>query len=158
MNLNVDGGLGNRSSTFGLNGNYRKGKLGFNVGGNGRFIYNKAFTDLEQSTELNGNTIRTSQKADAFDHGFFGQYSFGFDYDIAKNQSLTGNARFGIRNFNRDQNQTTYLYTNDVESSASKRDVYSKDLSNSVDLNIDYVRTFKPQQEWTISTQYSQIT
>ncbi|MFD1820803.1 Outer membrane receptor for ferrienterochelin and colicins [Pseudarcicella hirudinis] len=156
LNLNVDGGLGNRSSTFGLNGNYRKGKLGFNVGGNGRFIYNKAFTDLEQSTELNGNTIRTSQKADAFDHGFFGQYSFGFDYDIAKNQSLTGNARFGIRNFNRDQNQTTYLYTNDVESSASKRDVYSKDLSNSVDLNIDYVRTFKPQQEWTISTQYSQ--
>jgi outer membrane receptor protein involved in Fe transport len=36
------------------------------------------------------------------------------------------------------------------------RGINSQDLSNSVDLNIDYLHTFKPQQEWSISTQYSQ--
>lgn len=31
----------------------------------------------------------------------------------------------------------------------------NKDLSNNVDVNVDYLRTFKPQQEWSVSTQYS---
>ena len=82
LNLNVDGGLGNRSSVLGLTGNYRKGKLGITLGGNGRFIYNKTQTDLEQSTFLNGNTIRTSQKENAYVNGVFGQYNLGFDYDV----------------------------------------------------------------------------
>jgi ferric enterobactin receptor len=156
LNLSVDGGLGNRSSVLGLTGNYRKGKLGITLGGNGRAIYNKAQTDLEQSTFLNGNTIRTSQIADAYDYGIFGQYNLGLDYEISKNQSLTGNARFGIRNFNRDQNQVNNIFTNEIASLPTKRDVFSKDLSNSIDLNLDYVKTFKPQQEFSISTQYSQ--
>jgi outer membrane receptor protein involved in Fe transport len=156
LNLSVDGGLGNRSSILGLTGNYRKGKLGITLGGSGRAIYNKAQTELEQSTFLNGNTIRTSQIADAYDYGVFGQYNLGFDYELSKTQSLTGNARFGIRNFNRDQNQVNQVFTNEMASLPTKRDVFSKDLSNSIDLNLDYVKTYKPQQEFSISTQYSQ--
>jgi outer membrane receptor protein involved in Fe transport len=156
LNLSVDGGLGNRSSVLGLTGNYRKGKLGITLGGNGRAIYNKAQTILEQSTFQNGNTIRTNQTADAYDSGVFGQYNLGFDYELSKTQSLTGNARFGIRNFNRDQNQVSNVFTNEIASLPTRRDVYSKDLSNSIDLNLDYIKTFKPQQEFSISTQYSQ--
>jgi outer membrane receptor protein involved in Fe transport len=37
----------------------------------------------------------------------------------------------------------------------SLRKVDRKDLSGTVDFNIDYIRTFKPQQEWSISTLYS---
>lgn len=156
INLNVDGGLGNRSSVLGLTGNYRKGKLGITLGGNGRFIYNKTQTDLEQSTFLNGNTIRTSQKTDAYVSGVFAQYNLGFDYELSKTQTLTGNARFGLRNFNRDLNQINNVFTNEIASLPTKRDVYSRDLSNSIDLNLDYVKTFKPQQEFSISSQYSQ--
>ncbi|AUD00538.1 TonB-dependent receptor domain-containing protein [Spirosoma pollinicola] len=156
LHLDVDGGVGNRTSTLGLNGSFRQGKLGVNLNGNGRAIYNKASTELDQSTFINGTTVRTSQQADAFDHGMFGQYALGFDYDLAKNQSLTAGARFGIRNFNRDQHQTTTLFTDEITGSPSKRDVFSKDLSNSIDLTVDYLHTYKPQQEWSISTQYSQ--
>lgn len=156
LNLAMDGGLGNRASTLGLNGGYRRGKLGFNLSGNGRAIYNKASTDLEQSTLRNDTTYRTSQQVAAFDHGIFGQYALGVDYDLARNQSLTANARFGIRNFNRDQDQNTNLFADETPGFSSKRKVYSHDLSNSLDLNLDYLHTFKPQQEWSMSTQYSQ--
>lgn len=154
LTLNIDSGVGNRASNLGLNGSYRRGKIGFNLGGFGRAFYNKAETTFEQSTWQDGAAIRTSQDANAFDNGLFGQYSLGFDYDIAKNQSLTAGVRFGVRNLRRDQELTINQYQNDVFSAAF-RDVDNRDLSNNVDVNVDYLRTFKPQQEWSISTQYS---
>ena len=156
LTLNVDGGVGNRSSTLGLTGNYRKGKLGITLGGNGRFIYNPALNVIEQSTILNGNILKTNQQATAFDRGVFGQYNLGFDYDLAKNQSLTANVRFGVRNFNRDQTLVSNSFVNEIAAGTTSRDLKTKDLSNSIDLNLDYLHTYKPGQEWTISTQYSQ--
>ena len=159
--LDINGGVGNRTSTLGLNGSFRQGKLGVNLNGNGRAIYNKASTDLEQSTTINGTTVRTSQQASAFDKGLFGQYALGLDYDLAPNQSLTGGVRFGIRNFNRDQNLNTTLFTNEVAGTPARRDVFGKDLSNSIDVNVDYLHTYaqakdRTPKEWSISTQYSQ--
>lgn len=156
LTLNIDSGAGNRASNLGLNGNYRKGKMGFSLSGFGRAFYNPSSGTLTQSTIQNGASIKTNQTTDAFDNGLFGQYTLGFDYDIAKNQSLSASARFGVRNLTRDQTQITSLFKDDVLQSLANRDVVSKDLSNSMDFNIDYVRTFKPQQEWSISTQYSQ--
>lgn len=155
LTLNVDAGAGIRGSNLGLNGSFRKGKLGVTMGGGGRAFYNKAATSLDQSTLVNGNTVLTKQTADAFDNGLFGRYNLGFDYDISKNQALTAGINFGTRNFIRTQDYTTNLYTNNVLSSTAFRNVDSKDLSNSVDFNLDYIRTFKPSQEWSVSTQYS---
>ena len=155
LTLNLDAGAGVRGSNLGLNGNIRKGKLGVSMGGGGRAFYNKAATSLDQSTFRDGNTVLTRQTANAFDNGLFGRYNLGFDYDISKNQSLTAGVNFGTRNFIRTQDFTTNLYTNNVFNSTSLRNVDSKDLSNSVDINLDYVRTFKPSQEWSVSTQYS---
>ncbi len=160
VHLDVDGGLGNRASNVGLNGNFRKGKVGLSLTGNGRAIYNKAYSDLQQDTRIPNadqsiSTVRTSQQIDAFDHGMFGQYALGLDYDLAKNQSLTANARFGMRNLNRDQHQTNNIFTDAAPGVPARRDVNSHDLNNSVDLNVDYLHTYKPQQEWSISSQYS---
>ncbi|RYU93996.1 outer membrane beta-barrel family protein [Emticicia agri] len=155
LTLNVDAGAGIRGSNLGLNGSIRKGKLGVTMGGGGRAFYNKAGVSLDQSTLVNGNTILTKQTADAFDNGIFGRYNLGFDYDISKNQSLTAGVNFGTRNFIRTQDFTTNIYSNNVLNSTSFRNVDSKDLSNSVDVNLDYIRTFKPSQEWSVSTQYS---
>ncbi len=153
--LSLDTGTGLRGSNLGLNGSLRTGKLGVTLGGFGRAFYNKALVQMDQSTMQNGNDILTNQTADAHDFGMFGRYNLGFDYDLGKNQYLTAGVNFGTRNFSRDQDYTTKLFTNDILSSTAFRNVDSRDASNSVDLNLDYVKTFKPGQEWSVSTLYS---
>lgn len=155
LTLNVDAGAGLRASNLGLNGSYRQGKLGLTLGGFGRAMYNRASSTLDQTTMVGGQALRTSQTGTAFDKPVFGQYTLGIDYDLAKDQSLSANVRYGTRNFIQQQNQLTNTYANESLLSMTNRDVDRKDLSNSVDMNLDYIRTFKPQQEWSISTQYS---
>ena len=155
LTLNVDAGVGLRASNLGLNGSYRQGKLGITLGGFGRAMYNHASSTLDQTTLVGSQLLRTSQQGTAFDKPIFGQYTLGFDYDLAKNQSLSANVRFGTRNFIQQQTQLTNTFSGDSLLSMTNRNVNRKDLSNSVDMNLDYVRTFKPQQEWSISTQYS---
>jgi ferric enterobactin receptor len=155
LTLNVDAGAGLRASNLGLNGSYRQGKLGLTLGGFGRAMYNRASSTLDQTTFSGTQALRTSQQASAFDKPLFGQYTLGIDYDLAKDQSLSANIRYGTRNFVQQQNQLTSTYAGETLLGMTNRDVDRKDLSNSVDMNLDYVRTFKPQQEWSISTQYS---
>ena len=153
--LNLDTGVGLRGSNLGLSSSFRTGKLGITLGGNGRAFYNPAFVTLDQNTTQNGNAIRTNQQVSAFDNGLFGRYNFGFDYDLGKNQSITAGVNFGNRNFKRNQDYTTQLFTNSLLSATNYRNVDSRDNSNSVDMNLDYIRTFKPGQEWSVSTLYS---
>ncbi len=162
LHLDVDAGAGNRTSTLGLNGSFRKGKLGVNLNGNGRGIYNPSSSDLNQTTfqSQSAKPIQTRQHANGFDTGLFGQYALGLDYDLAPNQSLTAGARFGVRNLNRDQQFATSTFMGDVVSAPALRNVTSHDLSNSVDLNVDYLHTYKkvddePAKEFSISSQFS---
>jgi outer membrane receptor protein involved in Fe transport len=156
LNLNVDSGVGNRGSSLSLNGNYRKGKAGFTLGGFGRANYNTITkTNLDQTSQVNGVSTLTRQSGDGHSSFLFGQYNLGFDYDLAKNQSLTAGVRYGVRNMNSQQDLMTQLFTNGVAGSTAFRNVDAKNLSGTVDANIDYLHTFKPQQEWSISTLYS---
>jgi outer membrane receptor protein involved in Fe transport len=156
LNLNIDSGVGNRGSILSLNGSYRKGKAGFTVGGFGRGIYNTITkTNLDQTSVVNNVTTLTRQSGDGHSQGLFGQYNAGFDYDLAKNQSLTAGVRYGVRNFVNQQNLLTQLFTNNMPNFAQNRYVDAKNLSGTVDMNVDYLHTFKPQQEWSVSTLYS---
>jgi len=159
LSLNIDGGVGNRGSMLGLNGSYRKGKGGVTLGGFGRGIYNTITkSSLDQTSIVNGVSTLTKQTGDGSSEGLFGQYNLGFDYDLAKNQSLTAGVRYGVRNFTTQQDLITRLYNNNVlnPDASSRRDVDAKNLSGTVDVNLDYLHTFKkPQQEWSISTLYS---
>lgn len=152
--LSVDMGGGNRASNLGLNGSYRKGKLGLTLGGFGRAMYPRALTTLNQST-LGPKAFRTQQDIDSRDFGVFGNYTLGADYDLSKNQSLSGNVRFGTRNFLKDQNMVIRQFTDNVLSSETERNVDTRDLSTSVDVNLDYLRSYKPGKEWSIAAQYS---
>jgi ferric enterobactin receptor len=158
LTLNIDSGVGLRASNLGLNGSYRHGKFGMTLGGFGRAFYNKANTTLDQTTVKNGVSLLTQQSADAYDNGLFGRYNLGFDYEISKKQSITASLAFGTRNFDRTQDFITKSFANSALINTGFRNVDSKDISNSIDVNVDYVRTFKPQQEWSISTQYSKNT
>lgn len=156
LNLNVDSGIGNRGSMLSLNGGYRKGKAGFTIGGFGRGMYNTITkTSLEQTSIVNGAATTTTQTGDGNSKGLFGNYNLGFDYDLAKNQSLTAGVRYGVRNMINEQDLITRLTKSGSADDISRRNVDAKNLSGTVDVNLDYLHTFKPQQEWSISTLYS---
>ena len=156
LNLNVDSGVGNRMSLLSLNGSYRKGRTGFTVGGFGRAMYNTFFrTTLDQTSLFNGVATQTRQAADGRTSGLFGQYNLGFDHNLAKNQSLTGGIRYGVSNQSNQQELLIQLLMDQTTEATGNRHVITKNLSGTVDANVDYLHTFKPQQELSISTLYS---
>jgi outer membrane receptor protein involved in Fe transport len=162
LTLNVDAGAGLRGSNLGLNGNYRRGKMGFSLGGFGRASYNVrgAFENNQFNTVTDNNVTTQTlslQSGENRNQGIFGNYNLGWDYDINKKNSLAASVRYGMRNNNSYQdNLISQIFTNDVLSSNSLRDVNTKDLSGNVDMNLSYNHYFeKPQQEFTLLAMYS---
>jgi outer membrane receptor protein involved in Fe transport len=154
LTLGIDAGLGLRGSNLGLNGNYRKGKMGFSLGGWGRANYNvKGKFTNEQVT---GSTTNF-QTADTRNQGLFGHYNLGWDYDINKKNALAASVRFGVRNFSNFQNDlTTQLYRGGLLDNSTVADVTSQDLSNNVDANFTYTHYYeKPQRELSFQGLYS---
>ncbi|GAB3641226.1 TonB-dependent receptor [Spirosoma arcticum] len=156
--LDVNGGAGNRGANLGINGNYRVGKMGFSLGGFGRAEYNVrgAFSN-DQTTASPTGTIRTLQSASTLNQRLFGNYQLGWDYDIDKNTSLTASLRYGARNGITNQNNllTQTFLPNGFFPIVNNRNVETKDLSGTVDANLTYLRTYKPQQELSVLALYS---
>jgi len=162
LTLNVDAGVGYRGSNLGLNGNYRKGKMGFSLGGFGRASYNvegafeNSQTTIDTVTQI---TRLTNQYANNRNNGLFGNYNLGWDYDINKKNSITTSIRYGVRNNTSYQDaltSQTFENGSSTPSFSSLTDVTSKDLSGTVDLNFTYTHLFeKPQQEFSILALYS---
>jgi outer membrane receptor protein involved in Fe transport len=160
LTLNVDAGVGLRGSNLGLNGNYRKNKMGFSIGGFGRSMYNvngsfennqvtySDFSDTQPTTNL--------QQADTRQQGLFGNYTLGWDYDINDKNYLTASARFGARNGNNWQDGLLTTLTDENGVTSSLRDVESKDRNNNMDLSLTYTHLYKkPQREFSVMTNYS---
>ncbi|MEQ1585883.1 MAG: TonB-dependent receptor [Cyclobacteriaceae bacterium] len=160
LTLNVDAGVGYRGSNLSLNGNYRRGKMGFSLGGFGRSNYNIQGAFNNDQTTIDGTeTYQTIQTANNRSNGLFGNYNLGWDYDINKKNSVTASVRYGLRNNNSFQDGlTTSSFENGstIPSSISLRDVDTKDLSNTTDLNFTYTHLFeKPQEEFSLLALYS---
>jgi outer membrane receptor for ferrienterochelin and colicin len=161
VTMNINSSAGIRGSNLGLNGNYRQGKLGISVGGFGRAMYNvKGSFENEQITKDINNInpdITNIQRADTRNNNLFGNYRFGFDYDIDEKNSLTGSLRFGARNGSNYQDDLlTQLSTGNTITSSDFRNVKTVDNSGTHDINLTYTRLFdKPQQEFSILGLYS---
>ncbi len=100
LTMNINSSSGYRGSNLGLNGSYRKGKLGLSLGGFGRAQYNtpgKFYNNQTTYNTLKDTTYQNIQSASTRNQNIFGNYTLGLDYDIDKNNSLTGSVRFGIR-------------------------------------------------------------
>lgn len=154
--LNLDSGVGNRGSNLGLNGNLRTGKMGFSLSGFGRASYNVrgAFANTQQIFGSSGTTT-TEQSADTRNQNVFGQYTLGWDYDISKTSAITASLRYGARNNTTFQDNFLTKTSGPYFPTYNARNVRTDDLSGTVDANVDYTRTFKPQQEFSLSAQYS---
>ncbi|WP_461140582.1 TonB-dependent receptor domain-containing protein [Spirosoma pomorum] len=163
--LNVDGGVGNRGTNLSLNGNYRVGKMGFSLGGFGRAEYNVrgSFYNDQTTRSYNSDTrtfsapTRTIQSANTLSQRLFGNYQLGWDYDINKTTSLTASLRYGARNGL--QNQFNLLTTSYSPTAyfptQNDRNVQTKDLSGTVDANVTFTKTYKPQKELSVLALFS---
>lgn len=150
--LNVDGNVGLRGSNFGLNGNLRTGKMGFSLGGFGRTNYNVTgtFNNAQSTKDFDSQQVlsTTTQSADTRNNGLFGNYNFGWDYDINKNNSLVASVRIGARNGRNYQDDlSTIISRINKPDSASLRNTSTTDLSNNIDANLTYTHLFAQQGE-----------
>src|SRR5258707_5738841 len=105
--FNSDITAGSRGSNVGVNGAYRKGKMGFSLGGFIRPTYNVIGDFSNQQTTYVPNTVTNttdtsynSQGAHTRNDGLQGTYTLVWDYDINKNNSLSTSLRYGQRNQN----------------------------------------------------------
>ena len=158
FSLNVNGSGGVRGSNLGLNGSYRKGKMGFSLGGNGRFGYNTpGGFDNRQVTTTGGVQTTNVQQATTRNQYDFGQYSLGWDYDINKNNSISAGAKYSFRNgITNQDNLFTQNFRNDTLQNVSTRNVESTNLSGTLDANVNYTHLFKkPQREFNLLALYS---
>ncbi len=157
--LNIDGSAGLRGSNLGLNGSYRKGKMGFSVGGHGRASYNIPgnYFNSQQTLNNDGSTTLTNQSADTRNIFSMGNYNIGWDYDINKKNSLAANVKYSFRNGHIYQdNLLTQTYLQDSLLSTSHRNVDASNTSNTVDASLTYNHTFdKPQREFNLMGLYS---
>lgn len=156
--LNINTGVGNRGSNLGLNGNYRTGKMGFSIGGWGRANYNiNGSFENSQRTDRDGIENLNLQNADTRSSGLFGNYTLGWDYDFNKKNSLAASVRFGARNHKNYQDGLfTQYFEDDIFTRSTLQDVVTKDISNTVDVNLTYTRLFdKPQKEFSLLALYS---
>jgi outer membrane receptor protein involved in Fe transport len=162
LTLNFDSSVGIRGGNLSLNGNLRRGNMGFSLGGFGRANYNVngRFDNTQITTGTDGIKTTNIQGAETRNNGLFGNYQLGWDWDISKTSSVSAMVKFGARNQTNYQDALmTSIYRNSALLSSSTRDVTSLDNSNNVDANIDYTKTFKkPQQELTLSGQFSRNT
>lgn len=157
--LNVNSSFGLRASNLGLNASLKKGKMGWTLGGFGRKGYNiyGAFDNEQILSNPDGSNTTILQSADTRNDNLFGRYNFGWDYDINKYNFLTASVSVGFRNMKSQQeNLLTEIFIEDNLSDASLRNVQMEDLSNNVDVNLNYTKTFdKKLKEFSISGLYS---
>jgi outer membrane receptor protein involved in Fe transport len=154
----TEGSAGNRGSNLGLSGSYRTGKMGFSLSSFNRSIYNvrTAFTN-NQTTRFDGDTILNVQSAKTLNKGNNGQYTFGWDYDINKMNSVSASVRYGQQAQNNYQNNLfTNKYQADTLTSSALQNVKSTNHSTNVDASMTYTKGFaKKDREFNFLAIYS---
>ncbi|GMQ33410.1 TonB-dependent receptor [Algoriphagus taiwanensis] len=159
LTLNINSGFGLRGSNLGLQGSARTGKFGFSLGGFGRSGYNilGGFDNQQITNNADGTVSKTLQSAETERRDLFGRYNFGVDYEIDQYNFITGSVNFGVRNSKNWQNDfLTQNFLDDVLRGEQLRATNSLDNSNSVDVSLNYTRTYeKKGRELSFLTLYS---
>ncbi len=157
--LSINSSAGMRGSNLGLNASLRKGKMGFTLGGHGRGGYNVkgAFDNEQEVTDPDGVVSNIFQSADTRTNMLMGRYNFGWDYEINKYNWVSASVGYGLFNFKSKQdNLLSETYIEEALINRLMRQVDMDNLSNNIDVNFNYTRTFeKPQKEFSILGLYS---
>jgi outer membrane receptor protein involved in Fe transport len=161
--FNADVTAGSRGSNFGVNGSYRKGKMGFSLGGFIRPTYNVVGDFSNQQityvtdpvSHLNDTSVNL-QTAHTRSDGMQGTYTFAWDYDINKNNSLSTSLRYGQRNQNSYQDHLlTETYNNSGQTS-TLQNIISTNVGDNIDASLTYTKKFsKKNREFNFLGIYS---
>jgi len=161
--FNSDITAGSRGSNVGVNGSYRKGKMGFSLGAFVRPTYNivgdfanQQTTYIPNTTTNSTDTSYNSQSAHTRNDGLQGTYTFVWDYDINKNNSLGVSLRYGQRNLNSYQDHllTNTLYRDTL--TRSLQNIKSTNVGDNIDASLTYTRKFsKKDREFNLLGIYS---
>ncbi len=159
LSLNLNSSAGLRGSNLGLNASAKKDKMSWTLGGFGRAGYNilGSFENDQTLIDPEGGATRIMQQADTRNNMLFGRYNFGWDYEIDKYNFLTASVSVGVRNMrNRQNGLLTDTYVEDMLLNSVLRDVTVDNLSNTIDVNFNYTKTYeKPQKEIALLGLYS---
>lgn len=165
LTLNVDAAADIRGSNLGLNGNYRKGKMGLSLGGWGRYNYNLRgeFENEQLGVSIDPDnygavTSINTQRAQIRNRGLFGNYNLGWDYDINDKNLLAASVRLGLRRFNNFQDGLlSRQYTSDgTLVNSNLRDAEMMVDGGNVDVSLTYTHLYaKPQRELSFMGLYS---
>ena len=157
--LSINSSAGMRGSNLGLNASLRRGKMGFTLGGHGRAGYNVggSFDNEQDVTNPDGSVSNIFQSADTKTNMLMGRYNFGWDYEINKFNWVSASVGYGLFNFkNRQDNLLSETYMDEVLINSLLRQVNMDNLSNNIDVNFNYTRTFeRKQKEFSILGLYS---
>lgn len=157
--LSINSSAGLRGSNLGLNASLRRGKMGWTLGGFGRGGYNilGSFENEQQVTNPDGTVSNIFQSADTRNNMLMGRYNLGWDYEFNKYNWISASVSFGMFNFrNKQDNLLSETYMEEVLINSLLRQVNMDNLSNNIDLNFNYTKTFeKPQKEFSILGLYS---
>lgn len=140
--FNADITAGSRGSNLGVNSAYRKGKMGLSMGAFVRPTYNVVSDFANEQVTRAGQTIYNTQTAHNRNDGIQATYTFGWDYDFNKNNSLTASLRYGTRNQNSYQDHllTTTQYAD--SSKATLQNVKSTNIGGNFDASLTYTKKF----------------
>src|SRR5690554_4999356 len=148
-----------RGSNLGLNASLRRGKMGFTLGGHGRGGYNVkgAFDNEQELTNPDGGVANIFQSAETKNNMLMGRYNIGWDYEINKYNWVSASVGYGLFNFkNKQDNLLSETYMDVILVNSLLRQVNMDNLSNNIDVNFNYSRTYeKPQKEFSILGLYS---
>jgi len=157
--LNSDVTAGSRGSNVGVNASYRKGNMGFSLGGFFRPTYNiiSDFSNQQLTHDTLSNILSNTQSAHTHNDGLQGTYTFVWDYDINKNNSLSTSVRYGQRNQNSYQDQLlTNSYENDAITGTKLQNIKSTNVGDNVDASLTYTKKFsKKEREFNFLGIYS---
>lgn len=154
--LQVNGAHGLRSSNLGANGFYRHNNLGISFGVNQK-LQNKKSREENFNENLTSG-LTTEQFANEKTKGNTGRYTLGFDYSLKNRQYLYGGFSIEKKKSTKNSTQINEFFlrepsSNVLEKTRSElRD--SKGFSGNAtsDFSLDYIKIFKNNGEWSIST------
>jgi outer membrane receptor protein involved in Fe transport len=146
-----------RGSNIGMNGAYRKGKMGFSLGGFLRPTYNVIGDFANDQTTHAVDTLHNTQSAHTRNDGMQGTYTFVWDYDINKNNSLSTSIRYGNRGQNSYQDLLfTNTYRHDSLKTSTLQNIKSINNGDNIDASISYAKRFeKKEREFNFLGLYS---
>ncbi|MBK7653466.1 MAG: hypothetical protein IPJ20_25830 [Flammeovirgaceae bacterium] len=118
--------------------------MGFSFGAFGRNIYNvhgKFVNDQQTYSDL--DTVLNIQRATTRNHGTNSQYTFGWDYDINKFNSLTASVRYGKQDQMGYQDQLyTERYSTIDPDAYSLKNIRTTNVSGNMDASLTYTKSF----------------